>query len=396
MCEYFINKDYKQHPDWIDRGYGAFGNPETLEFHKSLPGYQPTPVHELPALAAALGLKNIYVKDEGFRFGVKAFKPLGASYSVFCFLKQQWKSRFGSELSVKDFLNPETMNKLGSFTFCAATDGNHGKAVAWTAHHLKQHAVIYMPSNTAPSRVKHIEAEGAKAVLVDGTFDECVALCDRDAKANGWQVIADTAYPGYMELPNYIMAGYSTIFYELEGVINHDDHTEADIVFLQAGVGGMAAAGSWYFRSKYKEKAPKIVCVEPVLADSFMESAKHGEARESKQSYQSIMAGLNCGVSLVAFPILRDAVDVYITVSDRYAEQAMRVYHDAKGSDPSVISGESGASGMAGLLALMSDPKLQAARTYLGMNQNTRVLLINTEADTDPENYRRIVFPQGS
>lgn len=396
MCEYFINPDRNQNPEWITKGYGAFGRPETLEFHQSLPGYHPTPVHELPSLAVSMGLKNIFVKDEGFRFGVKAFKPLGASYSVFCFLKQQWKERFGTELTVKDFLNPETMEKLGSYTFCAATDGNHGKAVAWTAHHLKQHAVIYMPSNTAVSRVKHIEAEGAKAVLVDGTFDECVVLCDRDARANGWQVIADTAYPGYMELPNYIMAGYSTIFYELEGLINHADRTDVDVVLLQAGVGGMAAAGAWYFRSRYKEKSPKIVCVEPVLADSFMESARQGKAAESKQNYQSIMAGLNCGVSLVALPLLQDAVDVYITVSDRYAEQAMRTYHDAKGSDPAIVSGESGAAGMAGLLALMSDPKLQEAKEYLGINHNTRVLLINTEADTDPENYRRITGSQGS
>lgn len=391
MCEFYINPNKKQHPEWIEKGYGAFGNPETLEFHQSLPGYKPTPVHELPALAASLGLKNIFVKDEGFRFGVKAFKPLGASYSVFCFLKQQWEKRFGTVLSVKDFLNPETMERLGSFTFCAATDGNHGKAVAWTAHHLKQHAVIYMPSNTAISRVKNIEAEGAKAVLVDGTFDECVALCDRDARANGWQVIADTAYPGYMDLPNFIMAGYSTIFYELEGVVNHDGFTDVDVVLLQAGVGGLAAAGAWYYLSKYKDLSPKIVCVEPVLADSFFESAKHGEVRESRQNYQSIMAGLNCGVSLVAFPLLRDAADVFITVSDRYAEMAMRTYHNAKGNDPSVVSGESGAAGMAGLLALMTDPKLQKAKEQLGMGNNTRVLLINTEADTDPENYRRII-----
>lgn len=394
MCEFLINNAVKSHPDWMDKGYGAFGNPETLEFHQSLPGYQPTPVHALPALAASLGLKNIFVKDEGHRFGVKAFKPLGASYSVFCFLKQQWKKRFGTDLSVKDFLNPATMQKLGSFTFCAATDGNHGKAVAWTAHHLNQQAVIYMPANTAVSRVKNIEAEGARAVLVEGTFDECVALCDKDARANGWQVIADTAYPGYMELPNYIMAGYSTIFYEMEGVINHPDHTEADLVLLQAGVGGMAAAGAWYYRSKYKERSPKIVCVEPVLADSFMESAKNGEARESRKNYQSIMAGLNCGVSLIAFPLLQDATDVFITVSDRYAEEAMRVYYHSLDQDPRIISGESGAAGMAGLLALMKDPELQQAKNYLGIGAHTRVLLINTEADTDPENYQRIVHPQ--
>lgn len=391
MCEYLINPNKKTNPDWIEGGYGAFGNPETLEFHRSLPGYAVTAVYALPALAATMGLKNIVVKDEGARFGVQAFKPLGASYSVFCFLKQQYKARFGTELSVKDFLEPETMQRLGKFTFCAATDGNHGRAVAWTAHHLGQHAVIYMPANTAISRIKNIEAEGATAVLVDGTFDECVALCDKDARANGWQVIADTAYPGYMELPNYIMAGYSTIFYEMEGVINHDDFTDIDVVLLQAGVGGLAAAGAWYYMSKYKSNTPRIVCVEPVLADSFLESARHGEARESLHNYQSIMAGLNCGVSLVAFPLLKDAVDVYISVSDRYAEQAMRTYYYPQEQDTRIISGESGAAGMAGLLALMHDPKLQKAKEHLGLGIHSRVLLINTEADTDPENFSRVV-----
>jgi diaminopropionate ammonia-lyase len=391
MCEYLINSHKKQVPEWLDSGYGAFGKPETLEFHQSLPGYQPTPIYELKGLAKELGLKNIFVKDEGQRFGIKAFKPLGASYSVFVFLKQQWKSRFGSDLAVKDFLDPQTMQKLGSYTFCAATDGNHGKAVAWTAHHLGQKAVIYMPSNTVASRIKNIEVEGAEVILVDGTFDDCVARCDADARANQWQVIADTAYPGYMELPNYIMAGYSTIFYEMEGILNFPDHCKPEIIILQAGVGGMAAAGSWYYKTKYKEHCPKIVCVEPVLADSFMESAKYGEPRESRKNYQSIMAGLNCGVSLVALPVLLDTVDVFITVEDRYAEDAMRVYCKGLKGDQKIISGESGASGMAGLLALLRDSKLAGAREFIKIGKESSVLLINTESDTDPENYMRII-----
>ncbi len=391
MCDYFINTHKKEQPGWIDGGCGAFGNPETLAFHRSLPAYAPTPLLELPALAASLGLKQIYVKDEGHRFGVKAFKPLGASYSVFCFLKKQWRAKSGTELSPGDFLNPATMARLGQFTFCAATDGNHGRAVAWTARHLKQEAVIYMPSNTALSRIQNIEAEGARVVLVDGTFDECVALCDRDAQTHGWQVIADTAYPGYMELPDYIMAGYSTIFYEMEGRINFPDRSLADVVLLQAGVGGLAAAGAWYFASHYGKHAPRMACVEPVLADSFLESAKAGAARESTKNYQSIMAGLNCGVSLLALPVLLDAVDAFFSVSDHYAEAAMRRYYFPKGNDPRIISGESGAAGLAGLLALMQNEALRPLRDALGLDKNATVLLINTEADTDPENFRKVV-----
>jgi diaminopropionate ammonia-lyase len=390
MCEYLINPHHQEHPAWVKKGYGAFGDPEVLAFHRSLPGYFPTPLHDLSGLAAKLGLKEIFVKDEGHRFGVKAFKPLGASYSVFRFLKQQWALRFGSELQVKDFLHPETMKKLGSYTFCAATDGNHGRAVAWTARKLNQQAVIYMPANTVASRIQNIKSEGAEVRLIDGTFDDCVKVCDRDARENNWQVIADTAYEGYMELPNYIMAGYSTIFYEMEGLINHAQSTDVDIVLVQAGVGGLAAAACWYYKAKYGDKAPKLVCVEPVLADSFMESAKHGEPRDSKQNYQSIMAGLNCGVSLVAFPVVKDAIDVFITVSDYYARRAMRSYFFS-GSDPRIISGESGASGLAGLLALIHDDKLEGARKELKLGKDSRVLLINTEADTDPENYRQII-----
>jgi diaminopropionate ammonia-lyase len=187
------------------------------------------------------------------------------------------------------------------------------------------------------------------------------------------------------------MAGYSTIFYEMEKVVNFEDHCEADVILLQAGVGGMAAAGTWYYRTKYGMSSPKIVCVEPILADSFLESAKHGQPRESQHNYRSIMAGLNCGVSLAAFPILRDAANAFISISDHYAEDAMRAYARGLNDDPVVVSGESGASGLAGLLALVNDEKLRKLAEYLELNKNSKILLINTEADTDPENYRRIV-----
>ncbi len=391
MSEFLINPHRTDHPVWMYQPYGAFGQAEVLEFHRSLPGYQVTPLHALPGMAAHHGLETVYVKDEGQRFGVKAFKPLGASYSIFRFLKEQYRQKSGEELGVKDFLKPEVMDKLGSFTFCAATDGNHGRAVAWTARQLRQKAVIYMPLNTVESRIENIRSEGAEVRLIDGTFDECVIECDRDAAKNHWQVIADTAYPGYMELPDFIMAGYSTIFHEMEGIIHHVSHTDVDLIIVQAGVGGLAAAACWYYRSHYAEKSPRIIIVEPVRADSFLESAKAGEPRDSRGDYQSIMAGLNCGVSLVAFPFIRDAADAFIAVEDIFAEQAMREYFMPAGSDPRIISGESGASGLAGLLALMHDDSLEPLRKYLGVGKNTRVLLINTEADTDPYNFQRII-----
>ena len=269
MCELIKNPFYAQFPEWYNRN-SAFANEDILKFHASIDGYEPTKVHVLDGLAKKLGVKSIYVKDESTRFGVNAFKPLGASYCIFRFLKERWENEFKSEFSITDFRNPEKMKRLGTFTFCAATDGNHGRAVAWTARMLNQKAVIYMPLATAESRIANIKAEGAEAVLVDGTFDECVRRVDADARENGWIIISDTAYDGYMYYPRYIMAGYSTIFREIDNIVNMPEHCKADIIILQAGVGGLAAAGTWYYTEKYGANRPQIICLEPVKADAFM------------------------------------------------------------------------------------------------------------------------------
>ena len=391
MCEILQNPFYKPLPDWLDHKT-AFSNDDIPEFHRSLHGYQPTKVYSLNALANKLGIKSIYVKDESSRFGVKAFKPLGASYTIYRFLKERWGKEFNTEFSVTDFKDTRKMKQLGTFTFCAATDGNHGRAVAWTARMLHQKAVIYMPLATAKSRIENIESEEASVVLVDGTFDDCVRKVDADANANGWVIISDTAYEGYMHYPQYIMAGYSTIFYEMETNINHEEQCVADIIILQAGVGGLAAAGTWYYSNKYGKKRPQIICLEPVKADAFMESVKNGKPTESKQAYDSIMAGLNCGVSLLAWDYIREGVNYLMTVSDRYAEQAMRQYYHPIGNDPQIISGESGASGMAGLIALLERDEFAPYREQMGINENTSVLLINSEGDTDPENFKKVVL----
>lgn len=391
MCEFFKNPFYKEVPGWTNQK-NAFLNDDIYKFHRSLDGYEPTPVHSLDGLAKKLGIGSVYVKDESFRFGVKAFKPLGASYTIYRFLKSKWEAKFNSEFSVLDFRNPEKMQELGTFTFCAATDGNHGRAVAWTARILKQKAVIYMPANTAPSRITNIESEGAKVVLIDGTFDECVNRVDADAKANGWIIISDTAYPGYMYFPQFIMAGYSTIFHEMDNIVNMQNECKADIVFLQAGVGGLAAAGTWYLTNKYGKNRPKIICLEPTRADAFMESVKNGKPVHSKGDYNSIMAGLNCGVSLLAWDYICEGVNYMMTVSDNYAEKAMRQYYHPIENDPRIISGESGSSGMAGLLALFEEDKFSALRNDLGINPKTSVLLINSEGDTDPENFKKVVL----
>jgi len=348
MPQFSANPFYQAKPHFAYE----LSNREMLDFHRSLEGYAPTPLRSCPALAKKLGLKEIMVKDESFRFDIKAFKALGASFAI---------------------------HKLKTnTTLCAATDGNHGRAVAWTAKRLNLKAKIYMPSNSAPSRISNIKSEGAQVELVNGTFDHCVQRCADDAQKNGWQAVSDTAYPGYMEIPGWILLGYTTLFQEMEDL-------KPDLVLLPAGVGGLAAAGASFYTAKYQEMRPKLVCVEPEDSDCFLESIRHGRGKPMpcKGKQESIMAGLNCGLpSPLAWPIVRDAMDLFLAIEDSYAIEAMKAY-----AHEGIVSGESGASGLAGLLALMD---LDEAKKTLGINKKTRVLLINTEGDTDPKNYLKI------
>jgi len=392
MARFKYNPFNTPEPNWASGRCGSFNNTDILAFHRSLAGYAPTPLIERPALAEELGIRRLYIKDEAHRFGIKAFKPLGASYAIFRYLKRQWESRFDSTFEVDAFQDPEKMARLGAQTFCAATDGNHGRAVAWTAGKLKQRAVIYMPANTVQARIDHIEDEGAKVVLIEGTFDDCVARCDADAKANGWTAIADTAFEGYMEVPNDIMAGYSTVFRELDH-INTPGQPKVDVVLLQAGVGGFAASGTWFYTHRYGKKRPYLFCVEPIESDCFLESITRGNGNPTmtRGNQMSVMAGLNCGFpSLTAWPILKDAIFAFMAIEDRYTEDAMRSLYFARENDQPIVSGETGASGLAGLLALCRDDAYKPIRARISLSE-CAVLVVNTEGDTDPVNFSAIV-----
>ena len=392
MSRFSFNPFYEPEPSWASGRCGAFTNPDIQTFHRSLAGYTPTPLIERPALAGKLGVRKLYIKDEAHRFGIKAFKALGASYAIFRYLKGEWKSLYGDEFGVDAFQDSGKMVRLGEKTFCAATDGNHGRAVAWTARKLKQRAVIYMPDNTVQARIDNIENEGARVVLVKGTFDDCVTRCDADARANGWIAIADIAFKGDMEIPNHIMAGYSTIFHELD-TLNTPEKPQIDLVLLQAGVGGFAAAGSWFYTHRYGRNRPYLVCVEPTESDCFLESIRSGKGapRETLGNQTSIMAGLNCGTpSAAAWPIIKNAADAFIAIEDHYAEEAIRAYHYAESGDLPIVSCESGASSLAGLMALCRESALKPIRDKIRL-PGCSVLLVNTEGDTDPVNFNRII-----
>lgn len=386
MAQALVNPFRRDAPDWSAPELAYLELIRTraqLPFHRSLPGYAPTPLVELPRLASELGLGAVLVKDEGPRFGLDAFKGLGASFAVFNVLAARWRDLTGEELTPVGFRDPTVCDRLGEVVFTAATDGNHGRAVAWTARLTGQHAVIFMPDDTAPSRIKAIEEQGAEARLVPGTFDDCVTACAETAANEGWQVVADTAYAGYMEIPGYIMTGYSTIFVEADEQAGRD----LDAAFLPAGVGGIAGAGTAHYVQECGADRPRLVCVEPDRSACFLESIAAGNPVAAKGDQRSIMAGLNCGLpSLLAWPVVRDGMDLFLAVEDRWAEEAMRASWRE-----GLTAGESGAAALAGLMALMKTPELAEARAAANLGPESRVLVVNTEAATDPENHRRLV-----
>jgi diaminopropionate ammonia-lyase len=342
---------------------------EARAFHRTLPEYAPTPLHCCPGLARGLGLGQLVIKDESQRFGLNAFKGLGAVWA----------------------LHRIRATRSGAMTVSAATEGNHGRAVAWAARRLGLPAVIFIPAHAAPARVERIRAEGARVVLVDGSYDQAVARCAEVSAAEGWQVISDTGYQGYLEIPGWIAEGYSTLFAEAA-----EQHAAAglappDLVLVQAGVGALLQAAVTHFRAG--AIAPILVAVEPVSAAAHFASAGSpgGEPTRAPGSQDSIMAGLNCGeVSRSAWPVVRRGVDLFVTVEDRCSEDAMRRLAAPAPGDPRVVAGETGAAGLGGLLALLHAPELAAARECLELGPARRVLVLNTEGATDPLAYARI------
>jgi diaminopropionate ammonia-lyase len=387
MTKFVLNIHRRPDPQWPADTVAAFSAPDISAVHRSLPEYRPTPLLSLPNLAHELSVGEILVKDESHRFGLNAFKALGSAYAIYRFVQKHLQESGRQCPAADQFYREPTLPK-GTFVFCTATDGNHGRGVAWVARKLGQDAVIYMPKNSARARIENIRKESAEVVVVDGTYDDAVARCAKDALARGWQIISDTSWPGYEEIPRWIQAGYLTMFEE----IHADNDADVDIVIVPAGVGALAAAAAWYYNRVYPEPRPKLVSVEPIGADCLLQSilSETGEPVSLKGQFASIMAGLNCGTpSRIAWPFVKQGFDLFMTVTDDAAREAMRTYYYPIGDDPRIISGESGASGLATLLTLCNESSIAAAdaRAHLDLSPGTKVLLLNTEGDTDPEGF---------
>lgn len=364
-------------------------------FHRCMPGYKPTPLYTLPALADALGIGTLLVKDESERFELPAFKVLGASFAIQQLLMRQLEAA-GSPISdPAELFAPQTLAGFPKRTFATATDGNHGRAVAHMARLLGQNAEIYLPAHSASARIEAIQAEGARVTRVEGTYDEAVERVKQDAARYGWSILSDTSWPGYDQVPGWIAQGYTTLFDEVSEQCLEQGFSSPDVVLLQAGVGAFLAAGILYYGTHQDhppKAAPQLVSVEPLDAACLLESAAVGVPTRASGALRSLMAGLNCGLpSLSAWPLIQRGTSGFVGIDDAYAEAAMYRLFRPLGRDPQIVAGESGAAGLGGLMALCLDADLEAARACLPLSGQHTVLVINTEGATDPLNFQRWV-----
>ena len=359
-------------------------------FHSTFSVYAKTPLIFLEGLAEKAGVKSIYLKDESFRFGLNAFKVLGAGYAI----ANEIGNRIGkdiTELSAESILSQETKETIGDITFVTATDGNHGRGVAWTANQLGQKSVVYMPKGSALERLENIRKEGATADIMDMNYDEAVRLAQKMAEEKGWVVVQDTAWEGYEDIPRWIMQGYTTIGHEImEQIPEKPTH-----IFLQAGVGSMAGAMTGFFSNLYAEEKPMIVIVEPAKADCLYQTAKadDGELHIVTGDMDTIMAGLACGEPCtIGWDVLKGYADVFIRCPEYMAADGMRILAAPAKGDTAVVAGESGAAAFGAMANILLDEELEEYKKLLKLDENSCILCISTEGDTDKENYRNIVW----
>lgn len=367
---------------------------EARKLHVAILGGRMSPLKSLDNLSTLLGLGNIWVKDESQRLTLNSFKVLGGSYAVYTYLQDRLgikdQEKFFAALS-----EPAMADRLKGITFAAATDGNHGRGVAWAAAKLGCPSVIYVHESTSPVRIRAIESYGAEVSIVKGTYDDAVRQIRADAEKNGWQVIADTSWPGYEEIPIRVMQGYTTMFSEIQEQLASQGFISPTHIFIQAGVGSLAAASIGYYRMLFGTDAPISVVVEPASAACIFASAQadNGGPHSFPGNLNTIMAGLSCGEpNPIAWDILRDCTEYFVISPDYVAAKGMRVYATPLRDDPFILSGESGAVTLGALMFIMQNPEYAGLKEELGLGPDSRVLLINTEGNTDPFNFRQVVW----
>lgn len=365
-------------------------------FHKSFPEYSITPLVNLKNLASYLGIKNIYVKDESYRFGLNAFKVLGGSYAIGNYIAKRLNMDI-TDLPYEKMISTEIREKIGDLTFVTATDGNHGRGVAWTANRLKQKSVVYMPKGSSQERLNNILALGSNASITDMNYDDAVRLANKNAEKFGWVMVQDTAWEGYEDIPLWIMQGYTTMAYEAVEQLKARNEEKPTHIFLQAGVGAMSGGITGFFADLYGDgdDHPTVTIVEPNKADCIYRTAEadDGKLHFVKGDMNTIMAGLACGEPCtIGWKVLHDHADNFLSVPDFVAAKGMRILGNPMRGDEKVISGESGAVTLGLVAEVMQNQSLDWLRRQLKLDENSVVLCFSTEGDTDRENYRRIVW----
>ena len=393
--DFFLNPSSKKPGQGADLAdFSPVEAERVRRFHASFREYAPTPLVALPGLARNFGLGRVFVKDESKRFGLNAFKVLGGAYAIGRLLAERLGRPIDS-LTRDELCSDAVRSALGSITFATATDGNHGRGVAWTAQQLGQKAKVYMPKGSAAIRAENIRATGADCTITDLNYDDAVRLANSDAEKNGWIMVQDTAWEGYEDIPRWIMQGYMTLAVESLEQLAAQGIERPTHLFLQAGVGSFAGAALGFFAAALGDKLPTTVIVEPAKADCIYRSliAGDGKPHNVTGDLDTLMAGLACGEpSTVSWGVLRDYARAGISCPDYIAANGMRILAAPLPGDPQVVSGESGAVTSGILQHIMQHPKAKAMREALGLTSESTVLLISTEGDTSPQTYRDVVW----
>ncbi|MCJ2877581.1 diaminopropionate ammonia-lyase [Rhizobium pusense] len=345
----------------------------------------PTPLHSLQCLANEIRVTSLHVKDEGFRLGLGSFKALGGAYALMILVQEEASRRLNRAVAIEELMSEEVRAIASEMTFACATDGNHGRSVAQGAQLMGSRAVIFVHAGVSEARIEAIARFGAEIVRVHGSYDCSVEEATRVATEKGWTILSDTSWPGYEYIPGLVSQGYIAMVREILGELRYTPTH----VFLQAGVGGMAAAVSGHLAVALGSKRPHVTVVEPKRAACLFESAKVGFPIKVGEGQPTVMAMLECyEPSKVAFRILERVADGFMTVDEEDAVDVMRRLASPAGDDPAIVSGESGGAGLAGVLSVVRDEALAKA---IGLGIESRVLVINTEGATDPALYERIV-----
>lgn len=363
---------------------GIEGRAEAMRFLAACPRHAPTPLHALPATAAALGLGQLHIKDEGHRLGLKSFKALGGAYAVIRLVIDGASSVLGRQVQPEQLMDADVRAIARGLTFACATDGNHGRSVAAGARLVGSASVIFMHEGVSEARAEAIAAFGARIERVAGSYDDSVREAARQADRNGWTIVSDTSWAGYEDIPLLVMQGYTLMAGEaFDSLPEPPTH-----IFIQAGVGGVAAAVAAHASAVYGNKAPRLVVVEPESAACLLASARAGRATAVSHEHPTIMAMLECAEpSPLAFEVLRALAHAFVALPDESAVDAMNRLVRPPVGDPPIIAGESGCAGFAGLLLCLADRK---ACAELGLDNEARILLFNTEGATDPALYQQL------